>query len=81
MLIQHSFIAKNVPSTEKIAKHIYTKYSRNCHTINNKCQMFMQKITFKRHLLELLPVCKVFNFFYKCVKYIPMPNNVKRFTI
>ena len=45
------------------------------------CQMFIQKITFKRHLLELLPFCKFFDFFSTCIKYIPMPNNVKVYHI
>ena len=35
MLIQYEFRAKTFPYIEKNTKGIYTKYSRNCHPINN----------------------------------------------
>ena len=41
------------------------------------CQKVVQKITFTRHLLELLPFCEVFNFLYKRIKYIRMAHDVK----
>ena len=31
----------------------------------------------KRHCLELLPFCEVFNYFYNFIKHIYIPNDVK----
>ena len=39
------------------------------------------KIVIKINLVELLTFCEVFDFFFKYVKYIHMPNDVKKFTI
>ena len=39
------------------------------------------KIIIKIHLLELLHFCEVFNFFYRFIKCMHMPNDVKNFTM
>ena len=36
------------------------------------------KIIMKRHRLELLTFCEVFNYFYNFIKHIHVPNNLEK---
>ena len=36
------------------------------------------KIIMKRHRLELLPFCEVFNYFYNFIQHMDIPDDVKK---
>ena len=36
------------------------------------------KIIMKRHCLELLPFCEVFNYFYNFIQHMHIPDDVKK---
>ena len=38
----------------------------------------LSKIIMKRHRLELLPFCDVFNYFYNFIQHMHIPNDVKK---